>query len=179
MKPLQDPGLSSEDVQNAVKTKSQVNSLDILAEWQLFRVRTNSDLYSRLLSQCIDLKNPGESTDRPLLPPAGFLPERVVNVQINVQPVDEELPVSWVNTNSLAEMLKGQAQGVRWMPKPLKWVIFKVLTRKAETWLQQVEDKVCTALGRKLSLKCPHWCCHRIYFTYRLDSHSLKIKLVQ
>lgn len=114
MKPLQDPGLSSEDVQNAVNTKSQDNSLDILAEWQLFCVRTNSDLVAtRLLSQCIDLRHPGESTDRPLLPPAGFLPERVVSVQINVQPVDEELPVSWVNTNSLAEMLKGQAQGVR------------------------------------------------------------------
>lgn len=48
------------------------------------------------------------STGRPLLPPAGFLPERVVNVQINVQSIDEELPISRVKTNGFTEMLKAQ-----------------------------------------------------------------------
>lgn len=49
---------------------------------------------------------------RPGLRSAGFLPERVVNVQINVQSVDEELPVSRVKTNGFTEMLKEQAQRV-------------------------------------------------------------------
>lgn len=114
MKPLQDPGLSSEDVQNAVNINSQVSCLSIFAVWQGFCIETDTDLVATgLLSQCIDLRLPGESTGRPLLPPAGLLPERVVNVQINVQSVDEELPVSWVNTDGLTEMLKGQAQSVR------------------------------------------------------------------
>ncbi|TNN43962.1 hypothetical protein EYF80_045847 [Liparis tanakae] len=43
-------------------------------------------------------------------PPAGFPPERVVNVQINVQSVDEELSVSRVYADGLGESLKEQAQ---------------------------------------------------------------------
>lgn len=120
MKPLQDPGLSSEDVQNAVNINSQVSCQGVFAVWQGFCIATNTDLAATgFLSQCIDLRLPGESAGRPLLPPAGFLPERVVNVQINVQSIDEEFPVSWVNTNGLAEMLKEQAQSVSRMPKPL------------------------------------------------------------
>ncbi len=85
-----------------------------------FCVASNSDLVATgLLSQSIDVRLPGESAGRPLLPPAGFLPERVVNVQINVQAVDEELSVSRVNTDGLTEMLKEQAQSVSRKPKPL------------------------------------------------------------
>lgn len=57
-------------------------------------------------SKSIDLRLPGESLNNLLLPPAGVLPERIVNVQINVQTVDEELPISRVNTDGLTEMLK-------------------------------------------------------------------------
>lgn len=53
-----------------------------------------------------------ESISRLLLSPAVSLPERIVNVQINVQSVDEELPISRVNTNGLTEMLKEQTQNV-------------------------------------------------------------------
>lgn len=55
----------------------------------------------------IDPRLPGERAlaDRPL-PAAGPLPERVVNVQIDVQAVDEELAVSWVNADGLAEVLR-------------------------------------------------------------------------
>lgn len=42
---------------------------------------------------------------------AGVPPERIVKVQIDVQAVDEELPVSWVNTHALAEVLKEWDQG--------------------------------------------------------------------
>lgn len=42
---------------------------------------------------------------------AGVPPERIVKVQIDVQAVDEELPVSWVNAHGLAEVLKEWDQG--------------------------------------------------------------------
>lgn len=60
-------------------------------------------------SQSIDPRLPGERANNLLLLPpqgAGVPPERIVKVQIDVQAVDEELPVSWVNAHGLAEVLK-------------------------------------------------------------------------
>lgn len=92
--------------------------------WQWLSNAANSDLVAKeSLSQCMGLRLPAESISELLLPPAVPLPERVVNVQINVQSVDEELPVSWVNTNCLTEMLKEQTQSVSRMPKPPKFYL--------------------------------------------------------
>lgn len=57
---------------------------------------------SRYRVQPIDLKLPGKRKQNLLLVP----PERIVKVQIDVQAVDEELPVSRVNTHGLAEVLR-------------------------------------------------------------------------
>lgn len=40
-------------------------------------------------------------------------------------------------------------------------------------------DKVCTETRSKVRIKCLIWCCYRIYFRYRSESHFLKIKHVQ
>lgn len=97
MKPLQDPSISSENVQNAVNTKS---------------IQYPYKLWS-CCNRITEPIHPGESPGRPLFPPAGFPPERIVNVQINVQSVDEELPISRVNTDGLTEMLTEQVQSVK------------------------------------------------------------------
>ena len=47
MKTLQDPGLSSEDVQNAINTKSQVSFLYTIAVWQWLQNAANFDLVEK------------------------------------------------------------------------------------------------------------------------------------
>lgn len=59
-----------------------------------------------MITEVMYLKLPRESPGRPAL--AGFSPERVVNIEINVESIDEELTVSWMKTNGFTEMLKGK-----------------------------------------------------------------------
>lgn len=47
MKTLQDPGLSSEDVQNAINTKSQVSFLYTIGVWQWIQNTANFDLVEK------------------------------------------------------------------------------------------------------------------------------------
>lgn len=59
-----------------------------------------------MITEVMHLKLLKERPGRPST--AGFSPERVVNVQINVESIDEELTVSRMKTNGLTEMLKGK-----------------------------------------------------------------------
>lgn len=120
MKPLQDLGLSSEDVQNAAKHKTAGIYMCVFCVEVVLCCNTRLSRHNR--ANPLIRGFPGRerttccccSPPPPLTPTpqgAGVPPERIVKVQIDVQAVDEELPVSWVNTHALAEVLKEWDQG--------------------------------------------------------------------